>query len=298
MISIVIPTYNEEKYLPKLLTSIENQTYKKYEIIVADNNSTDKTRKLAKKFGCKIVEGGLPGVGRNNGARKAKGQYLLFLDADVLIPRDFLELAFNEFQNRYLEIATCSIVPLSDKAIDKLLYFGYNQYVGAVQYFNPKAPGFCILCTKRLFDRVRGFNESMKLGEDHDFCERAGKIAKFRVLESTNVFISVRRFKKEGRLNLVKKYALNYLYSFITDDINVVDYNYGGYEDLPDKEKKLLLKKYIHMLKDQISVLEKEYAGLRIKLGKGKEKLKRELRQKQKSIQEKINTLSGKNSNN
>ena len=85
MISIVIPAYNEERYLPILLDCIKKQTYKNHEIIVADANSTDSTRQIAKKYGCKVVKGGMPGIGRNNGAKAAKGEMLLFLDADSRI---------------------------------------------------------------------------------------------------------------------------------------------------------------------------------------------------------------------
>ena len=51
MLSIIIPAYNEERYLPKLLNCIKKQTYRDYEVIVADANSKDKTRQIAKKFG-------------------------------------------------------------------------------------------------------------------------------------------------------------------------------------------------------------------------------------------------------
>ena len=58
MISIIIPTWNEEECLPKLLECIKKQSYKDYEIIVADANSKDKTVTIAKKHGCKIVKSG------------------------------------------------------------------------------------------------------------------------------------------------------------------------------------------------------------------------------------------------
>src|SRR5690242_14030921 len=86
MLSIIIPTYNEEEYLPRLLASIRSQRFEGYEIIVADNKSTDRTREIAARFGAKIVDGGMPGPGRNLGARAAQGDLLLFLDADVILP--------------------------------------------------------------------------------------------------------------------------------------------------------------------------------------------------------------------
>ena len=91
MLSIIIPTLNEEKYLPLLLKSIKEQNVKDYEIIISDAQSTDKTLDIAKKNNCKIVLGGLPGKARNEGAKVAKGNLLLFLDADVLLGPNFLK---------------------------------------------------------------------------------------------------------------------------------------------------------------------------------------------------------------
>ena len=89
MISIIIPALNEENYLPKLLKNIKKQELKDYEVIVADTNSKDGTRQTAKKFKCEIVKGGLPPEGRNNGAKKAKGTLLFFIDADSLLSKNF-----------------------------------------------------------------------------------------------------------------------------------------------------------------------------------------------------------------
>ena len=83
MLSIIVPTLNEEEYLPKLLESIKKQDFKDYEIIVADAGSEDKTLEIAKKRGCIITKGGSITVGRNNGAKVARGDIFLFLDSDV-----------------------------------------------------------------------------------------------------------------------------------------------------------------------------------------------------------------------
>ena len=115
MISIIIPTLNEESYLPLLLRSIQLQTYKgDYEIIVGDAKSTDKSRTIAQKFGCLVVDGGNPAQGRNAGAKVAKGDILVFLDADVQLPRNFLDNAISEFESRYLEVACSTAKPLSN----------------------------------------------------------------------------------------------------------------------------------------------------------------------------------------
>ena len=83
MLSIIIPALNEENYLPLLLESIKKQDFKDYEIIVADAGPKDKTVQIAKNYGCKIAPGGLPAKGRNQGAKIAQGDLLLFITADT-----------------------------------------------------------------------------------------------------------------------------------------------------------------------------------------------------------------------
>ena len=85
MLSIIIPTLNEEKYLPRLLESIRRQNFSDYEIIVSDGGSSDKTEEIAKSFKATFfVDSSIrhPSAQRNNGARISKGDTLLFLDAD------------------------------------------------------------------------------------------------------------------------------------------------------------------------------------------------------------------------
>ena len=100
MLSIIIPTLNEEYHLPLLLSSIKEQQKDPpdYEIIIADAGSKDKTLEIAKSFGCKITKGGLPAKGRNEGAKIAQGDLLLFLDADTILPENSLKRFLTEFE--------------------------------------------------------------------------------------------------------------------------------------------------------------------------------------------------------
>lgn len=89
MLSIIIPALNEEKFIPLLLESIKKQDFQDYEIIVADAGSKDKTVEISKNYNAAIVMGGLPAKGRNEGAKIARGDLFLFLDADVILPEYF-----------------------------------------------------------------------------------------------------------------------------------------------------------------------------------------------------------------
>src|SRR4030042_5447498 len=107
MLSIIIPTLNEEKYLPLLLKSIKEQNFSQdYELIVADAGSKDRTIEIAKSFGCKVIRGGLPAFGRNAGVRAAKGDLFLFLYSDILLSAKFLENSLLEFKKRKLAVAS------------------------------------------------------------------------------------------------------------------------------------------------------------------------------------------------
>ncbi|MFH0874581.1 MAG: glycosyltransferase [archaeon] len=173
LISIIIPALNEEKYLPKLLDSIKLQSFKDYEIIVADAGSKDKTVDIAKRYGCIVVKGGAPAVGRNAGANIAKGDFLFFFDSDVKLPSEFLKKAIKEMQEKYIDVATCEFRPLSNVKLDVVMHRLTNFAFRTLQHINPHAPGFCIFITKRLYLRIGGFDESLKLGEDHDFVKKS-----------------------------------------------------------------------------------------------------------------------------
>ena len=217
MLSIIIPTLNEEKYLPFLLESIKKQKFTPfrnsqfltgftdYEIIVADANSQDRTLEIARSFGCKVVSGGLPARGRNQGAKVAQGEIFLFTDADNIFPSEnFLENLIGEFKKRNLGIATFPIYP-KGKKIDKILYGICNNLVNLTQY---PAAFNSILVKREIFEKVGGFNEEIKIGEDQYFVKMAKKYGKFGFIKTEPVLTSPRRLEKEGRLKTYLKYYL------------------------------------------------------------------------------------------
>lgn len=203
-ISVVIPTYNEEKNIGKILQYLGEQTLQAHEIIIGDN-STDKTAEIAKAAGAIVTDGRTVGAGRNHAGQKATGEILLFLDCDVRFKKDFLEKALQEFLNKKLTIALIQFNYDSKHLFDLAFGGAMNYGTQLIQYFYPFTHGFSIMCSKEVFNKVKGFDETLKLGEDVDFGQRASKHGKFRVITSTKVWISPRRLKEEGRLNLVWK---------------------------------------------------------------------------------------------
>jgi len=230
MISIIIPALNEEKYLPKLLENIKKQELNDYEVIVADFNSKDKTREIAKGFGCKIAKGGLPPEGRNNGAKKAKGNLLFFIDADSLLSKNFFNNTLNEIKKKSLDVGSCRTYPLSSNLIDQLYFWLFNLWIAATQFFYPNASGSCIFCKKSLHNKIRGFDEKIRLSEDMDYVKRASKYGKFGILKNAKAYTSVRRFEKEGRFQLGLKLFLSVVYRIIFGEIktDIFKYKLGG----------------------------------------------------------------------
>ncbi|MBI2040506.1 MAG: glycosyltransferase [DPANN group archaeon] len=237
-LSVIIPTLNEGRKIGQLLQSLTKQTFRDFEVIVVDGNSNDDTKKTIAAFSEKlnikfIVEPKL-GIGRarNIGAANAAGEYFLFLDADVLVAKTFMENAVREFDDRYLDIATCYVIPMSDKLLDVVLHEAANATINASQYLSPAAPGYCVIITKRLHNRIGGFKEELKLGEDHDYGERASQLGKFRVLRNSKIKISVRRLDKDGRAKLVAKYIYGELYRRFVGDVTkpLFAYEFGQHE--------------------------------------------------------------------
>lgn len=92
-ISIIIPTYNEEKHIGLCLDSLSKQTYKNLEVIVVDDGSTDKTVSILKKYHCQLIKLNHLGtaVARNTAVKQAHGEILVFLDADMEFEPDFID---------------------------------------------------------------------------------------------------------------------------------------------------------------------------------------------------------------
>jgi glycosyltransferase involved in cell wall biosynthesis len=231
--SIVIPTLNESGLLPKLLDRLDRQTFRDFEIIVADAGSTDGTREICRARGVILTDGGMPGVGRNRGAAVAKGERLFFFDADVLPPDDFLEKALGEMDAEGIRLATCWFEPDSDNPLDDLLFELANYFVKLSLKTDPHAGGFAIFVDRELFDRVGGFDESLRLAEDHDFVKRAARHAPLHMLESTRIRMSVRRLEKDGRFSYSAKCIQVELYRLFKGEVteDIVDYRFGYDED-------------------------------------------------------------------
>jgi glycosyltransferase involved in cell wall biosynthesis len=213
-LSIIIPTKNEEAYLSRLLQSIKSQTLQPAEIIVADADSTDMTKKIAKFYGCKVVKGGNhPGIGRNKGAAAANTPLLLFLDADVILPdNNFLKSSVNEFEQKGLGVACCLAIITSDNMLDRFGVELINTYFSVTESMIKNGVGYCTFIRNDIHKAIGGINEELVITEDRDYVARASKLGKFRYIRSKKIIVSTRRYEHEGRVRLFVKYLYVSLY--------------------------------------------------------------------------------------
>ena len=261
MISIIIPALNEEKEILFLLKSIKEQSFKgDYEIIVADNNSSDRTVEVAKQYGCRISSGGNPAEGRNKGALKAKGDLLLFVDADTVLPCDFLENSIDEFKKRNLDVASFFLSPKEKsmflKIIFDLFYLFYNLFPALIgEKFIPHAAN-TILVKKEMHQKLNGFDETIVLCEDYFYVSDRARIGKFGLIKSSYIFFSTRRFKTEGIFTYCLKCLWMEFYILVFGPIrtNIFNYKFDHYKRLKEKSfLKKMEKSLIRFLREFIS---------------------------------------------
>ncbi len=231
MLSIIIPTLNEEDNIKRILELIKSSKFDDYEIIVADAGSTDNTVALAKDYGCIITEGGLPAKGRNCGAKIAKGNILLFLDADLDIrPKDFISKAIKAFNKKKLDIASFPIYPQKSNfyinPITLSLFYNIPQFVFK-DIFPMGAMG--IMVKKNLFNKVGGFDETISLAEDHYFIQQADVIGKFGIISSVRIYMPLRRFETDGYFRTAFKYLICGIRLFFSKPTKDIKYEFNHY---------------------------------------------------------------------
>lgn len=179
---------------------------------MADARSHDRTRELAEEVGCLVVDGGLPGAGRNAGARASRGELLLFLDADVRIGPRFVGEAAAEFLRRRLAAATCPFDPdRCDRGVARLFRI-YNWVIQRSPYVRPGCGGACILISRSLFERLGGFDGGLRIAEDGELVRRAAEHGRFRMLRTVRLVLSTRRVRAQGALRFAIRILLTELW--------------------------------------------------------------------------------------
>jgi len=174
-------------------------------VLVADANSTDGTPEIVLSFRDRLqveaIPGGMPSVGRNNGARRADTKYVLFLDADIeLASNSLIRRAIEAAQEKDLECLTTNIVCRDGSLTDKLFY-GANdffQYLSCLH--RPFSTGMFMMFDTRKFHELGGFDERVHFAEDYRLSSQVER-RRFKIVRG-GVYTTNRRFQKMGHLRI------------------------------------------------------------------------------------------------
>ncbi len=214
-ISVVIPTFQEGEYIAATLSKLVD-IKPKVEIIIVDGGSKDNTVEVAKKFTKEVYQIEERGISkaRNYGVRQASGDLVIFLDADVDPPPDFVEKVLERFNNDAIVGATCCIMPKQPKLLERAFFCLYNILLRFCANIKPHSRGEFFAVKKSEFLKINGFNENMPCLEDHDLALRLAKRGKFSFMKELTVYESLRRFRKLGFSKVLGTWFMDYV-SFV-----------------------------------------------------------------------------------
>ena len=229
--SVVIPALNEERHIGSLLSDVIGQTRKADEVIVVDAGSKDATASVVKRFPGVVLLSGTPPVaaGRNLGGRSASGDVLIFLDADVTLPKNFFESFLEEFEDRRLDIACPLYVPHDSTPAIRGVFAFFNLLFRAVERLMPSGAGHCIAVRGEVFRESGGFDPDLKF-DDIELIRRVAKGRRFGIIPE-RVYVSDRRYREHGVLRMVSRYLLMSLFFALGKYrwANYLDYEFGSH---------------------------------------------------------------------
>jgi len=212
LLSIIIPAHNEEVAIANCLSSVRNQTFspEKYEVIVINNASTDKTKQIAKNFHVKIIDEPKKGYvyALRAGCEKAQGDIIAITDADTIVPNDWIEKIYNTYKK------DSDIVAVGGRTILKPS-FPFAKL--AEVFLNITAPllnyllGYNFSIRKDIYEKSGGFRIDMNLNADTEFSMRLKKYGKIVYLQNNPVITSSRHYR--GVIGLI--YSIKSITNFL-----------------------------------------------------------------------------------
>jgi glycosyltransferase involved in cell wall biosynthesis len=246
-LSLIIPAYNEEAYLPRLLDTVDvaRSRYARgpgaVEVIVADNRSTDKTAEIARARGCQVVqvEKRVIGAVRNGGVQAAQGDVLCFVDADARIHPD----TFNAV-DRALKTGEV-VAGATGVRLERMSFgIGVTFVLMLPMIWLTGMDTGVVFCRREDFDAIGGYNERLLAAEDVRFLwdlKRLGRPRKQRLarLRSSKALASMRKFDEHGDWHYFTLFwrGLRSVLSRRSLDEFAATYWYGEQRQPDDKKK-------------------------------------------------------------
>lgn len=237
--SVIIPCYNEEKYLSSCLKSLLSQDFPKdrYEIVVVNNASNDKTAKIAKKFKVKVVNEPKKGVvyARQTGLKTAKGKYIVNTDADCLVPKNWLSTIYKDFSQNKDIIAVAGPTFSKGKDFYSQVVLKIAVKINALFYHLFKSPlgvWAANLSIKRsTLRKIGGYNSALpQFADQLELASRLKKVG--RIYFDKDLFIqeSDRRYKNRVLSFLLKDvFYYNFLNYYL---YKLIGRSFGSWDDI------------------------------------------------------------------
>jgi glycosyltransferase involved in cell wall biosynthesis len=222
LISVVIPAYNEEKLIAQCVAAVKNQTFpqENYEIIVVNNNSTDKTEEIAKAAGARVVfydEKQGFSVAKQYGISQAEADIIVTTDADSIPDKSWLETIYQIMQNKKYACIGGSIAPIKSNFVIQFLFSFYdflaliNQIFGISLIWSPN-----MAFRKEAFNAIGGYNIHLKTSDDWDFIVRIQKKFGVRSTLYTNKLHVKTSSRKQENFRLLIAYIVMGIFNYIS----------------------------------------------------------------------------------
>lgn len=195
-ISVIIPAHNEEDYLGATLDALNRQLSPPHEVLVVANGCTDRTIEVAQEKCDRLVTLSQKNLGgaRNLGARMASGELLVFLDADTILEPEGLRVIAEEFTESYAG-GTLKGRPDSERFAYRLLYLLKNSIN---RFVTRNGSSGVIICWRKHFTRVGGFDERLELRENSELIRRLKRFGGYKFIDATAATTSMRRYERRG----------------------------------------------------------------------------------------------------
>ncbi len=216
-ISLIIPAYNEEKYIEACLDhAIKNSHRKLLEIIVIDNASTDRTGEIARKYkNVKVIYEGRKGVmhARQRGFKESSGDLIAFVDADSHIPKGWYDAIVKEFKNENLVCLSGRNLYYDMSKRHNFLIFIFWSLAKATHYFLGYMAVFNNLVIRRdTLIKMGGLDTSIEFyGDDTNTARRAHAFGKSKFKFNFIMPTSGRRLTEGGLIKLGRIYTINFI---------------------------------------------------------------------------------------
>lgn len=255
--TIVIPTLNEEKNLPKLLNDLKLQSFKRFVVVVVDAKSKDATQKIAKQYKANLTISSKKNVSyqRNLGAKEADSPWIVFMDADNRIPKTYLQKIKRHLEKEDPDILSTWMRPDSNSNKDKLTAGIMNIFMDINK--NSKKPYVLesmVFIKKGCFEKLKGFDITIPWREGEDLLERAYKMEmNFDFIKTPKYTYSFRRLKKVGAFKMLQEMSQMEIIKMLKGDLTKEETKFlypmkGGAFYKSGGKSKLTLKEFLAIL--------------------------------------------------